>query len=139
MYHKEAGSISWTPAPTENFTGRAWFGTMAVADDPMGLVAIGVLFEPGARTDWHHHPEGQTLLVASGSGFVQNAEGETAAIHPGDTVSVPAGETHWHGASDRSYLMHISVTTGGPTTWVDEKVDADIYDTAGSSADGLVR
>jgi quercetin dioxygenase-like cupin family protein len=98
-----------------------------VADDPEGLVAIGVLFEPGARTDWHHHPGGQTLYVASGAGVVSNEAGETVAVSAGDVVSIPPGETHWHGAGPGSYMMHLSLTTGGPTAWIGEKVGDEDY------------
>ncbi len=123
MDHTPAKSIRWEPAPEENFTGRAWFGPLALAEDPEGPMAIGVLFEPGARTDWHHHPGGQTLYVASGAGYVRNTEGRTVVISAGDVVSIPAGETHWHGAAEYSYLMHLSLTTGGPTQWEGGKVD----------------
>jgi quercetin dioxygenase-like cupin family protein len=127
MDHTSAEAIHWNPAPEENFTGRTWFGPLAVAEDPEGLVAIGVLFEPGARTDWHHHPGGQTLYVASGAGYVRNVRGETASISAGDVVSIPPGETHWHGASAGSFMMHLSLTTGGPTEWTGDKVDAAQY------------
>ena len=122
MDHKRAESINWDRAPEENFTGRAWFGPLEVADDPDGLVVIGVLFEPGARTDWHHHPGGQTLYVASGAGYVRNTDSDTVTVSAGDVVSIPPGETHWHGASADSYLMHLSVTTGAPTQWQGGKV-----------------
>ena len=122
MEHTPSDAIKWDPAPDENFSGRAWFGPLDVSDDPEGLNAIGVLFEPGARTDWHHHPGGQTLYVASGAGYVRNTAGDTVEISAGDVVSIPAGETHWHGAAPTSYLMHLSLTTGGPTAWIDRKV-----------------
>ena len=131
MEHKPAGDIAWDRAPESNFTGNAWFGPMEVAEDPEGLVAIGVLFEPGARTDWHHHPGGQTLYVASGAGLVRNSRGETVSISAGDVVTIPAGETHWHGASEGSYMMHLSLTTGGATVWTGEKVSDAEYDEAG--------
>jgi quercetin dioxygenase-like cupin family protein len=134
MEHTPAESIPWAPAPAENFTGETWFGPLDVSDDPEGLVAIGVLFAPGARTDWHHHPGGQTLYVASGAGYVRNTEGETVEISAGDAISIPAGETHWHGATPDSYLMHLSITTGGATEWIDEKVsDSDYGDATRAS------
>lgn len=133
MKHTPAESVEWDPAPEKFFTGRTWFGPLEVAEDPEGLVAIGVLFEPGARTDWHHHPGGQTLYVASGGGYVRNVDGETVAISAGDVVSIPAGETHWHGANRQSYLMHLSITTGGPTVWVGEKVGDVAYGEATST------
>ena len=127
MEHTPAKSISWDRAPEENFTGEAWFGPLDVAGEPEGLMVIGVLFEPGARTDWHHHPGGQTLYVASGAGYVRNTDGRTVEISAGDVVSIPAGETHWHGATAGSYLMHLSLTMGGPTQWEGGKVDEDAY------------
>lgn len=122
MEHIPVGEIAWGRAPGENFTGRVWFGQLAADDDPEGLFALGVHFEPGARTDWHHHPGGQVLYVAAGSGFVVNTEGDIAAIGAGDVVTIPSGETHWHGASPSSHMMHLSLTTGGPTEWIGRKV-----------------
>ena len=93
MEHTPSEAISWRPAPDRHFTGKAWFGPLAESEDPEGLYVLGVLFEPGARTDWHHHPEGQILHVSSGAGFVHNRGGETAGISAGDVISIPAGET----------------------------------------------
>ncbi len=117
MDHKPAEEITWEPAPAEFFDGKAWFGPMDEPDDPEGLLALGVLFEPGARTHWHHHPGGQTLCVVSGGGYVENDTGERITISAGDVVSVPPGEVHWHGANETSYMMHLSLTTGGQTIW----------------------
>ena len=126
MDHKRSHDIDWKPAPEENFTGRAWFGPLSKVPDP-GLNALGVLFEPGARTDWHTHPDGQVLYIASGAGRVQTENGETVEVAAGDVVYSPAGEKHWHGAAEHSYMMHLSLTTGGPTEWVDEKVTDEDY------------
>lgn len=135
MEHTPSETIQWDPAPAENFSGRAWFGPLDVDEDPLGLTAIGVMFEPGARTDWHHHPGGQTLYVASGAGWVANTAGEAVRLSAGDVVSIPPGETHWHGATSDSYLMHLSLTTGGPTEWVGRKVDEAAYEAAAGSND----
>jgi quercetin dioxygenase-like cupin family protein len=126
MDHSRAEDIDWQPAPAENFTGHVWFGALSKAPDP-GLNALGVLFEPGARTDWHTHPDGQVLYVASGAGRVQTEDGETVEVSAGDVVYSPAGEKHWHGAAAHSYMMHLSLTTGGPTEWLDEKVSDEDY------------
>ena len=91
------------------------------------LNALGVLFEPEARTDWHTHPDGQVLYIASGSGKVQTDDGDTVNVSAGDVVYSPAGEKHWHGASETSYLMHLSLTTGGSTEWLSEKVSDQDY------------
>lgn len=126
MDHTPAEEIQWAEAPAENFTGKVLFGPMSKAPDP-GLNALGVLFEPGARTDWHTHPDGQVLYIASGAGKVQTDDGETIRVSAGDVVYSPAGEKHWHGASEDSYMMHLSLTTGGPTEWIDEKVTDEQY------------
>ncbi len=126
MEHRAAGGIEWVPAGEEHFTGRVWFGPLAPQPRPDSLNALGVLFEPGARTDWHEHPDGQVLYVVSGAGKVQTEDGETVELSAGDVVHTPAGEVHWHGSTLGSYMMHLSLTTGGPTQWRAEKVsDAD--------------
>jgi len=130
MKYTPSEDIVWKPAPAENFVGATWFGLLDRSDDPNGLFAIGVLFEPGARTDWHHHPAGQTLYVTSGAGYVQNAAGDSVRISAGDVVSIPADETHWHGAVRDSYLTHLSLTTGGATVWDGRRVDPADYDAA---------
>jgi quercetin dioxygenase-like cupin family protein len=119
--HTPAEEIGWTPAGTEHFTGDVWFGQLSKVADP-GLDALGVLFSPGARTDWHTHPDGQVLYIASGAGKVQKDDGETVQVSSGDVVYSPAGEVHWHGASDNSYMINLSLTTGGPTNWLPDKV-----------------
>jgi quercetin dioxygenase-like cupin family protein len=115
--HRSAGDITWEPAPTEFFDGKAWFGPMGEPKAANGLLTLGVLFEPGARTHWHHHPDGQTLYIVSGAGHVEKDDGERIDVSAGDVVSVPPGEVHWHGASEGSYMMHLSLTTGGQTIW----------------------
>ncbi len=127
MDHTPAENIQWADAGDEHFTGRVRFGPLSTAPDP-GLNVLGVLFEPGARTDWHTHPEGQVLYIASGAGKVQKDDGETVHMSAGDVVHSPAGETHWHGASENSYLMHLSLTTGGPTEWLPKKVSDEEYE-----------
>ena len=126
MEHTPAGSLSWEEAPKENFTGKVWFGSLSQAED-RPLNALGVLFEPGARTDWHTHPEGQVLYVVSGAGRVQTADGETIEIGPGDVVHTPPGEEHWHGATPNSYMVHLSLTTDGATEWKPKKVSDEDY------------
>lgn len=126
MKHTPAEQLEWAEAPGENFTGRAWFGSLSQSED-RPLNALGVLFEPEARTDWHTHPEGQVLYVVSGAGRVQTADGETVDVGPGDVVHTPPGEEHWHGATPHSYMMHLSLTTGGATQWTGNKVSDDDY------------
>ncbi len=127
MQHVESSAIEWTPAPAELFTGEVWFGPLAppVTDD--ALNTLGVMFSPGARTDWHRHVDGQVLYVAHGSGVVANEDGERVQVTAGDAVIIPPGEVHWHGAAADSHMMHLSLTTGGPTEWVGRKVSDDEY------------
>lgn len=126
MEHRSAESLSWTPAPGERFTGKVLFATLS--SHPDALNALGVLFEPGARTNWHTHPQGQVLYVVSGTGRVGTREGELITVGPGDVVHSPAGEVHWHGAGPDSYMMHLSLTTGGETEWLDESVSEEDYE-----------
>ena len=126
MEHTPAENINWVTAGDEYFTGSVFFGPLSSASD-RSLNALGVLFEPGARTDWHTHPEGQVLYIASGVGKVQTDGGDTVRVSAGDVVYSPAGEKHWHGATETSYLMHLSLTTGGATEWLTENVTDEDY------------
>lgn len=117
----------WTEAPPEHFTGRVLFGPLSY--DPDALNALGVHFEPRARTDWHTHPAGQVLYIAAGAGRVQTDDGETVDVSAGDVVYSPPGELHWHGAGPHSPMTHLSLTTGGDTEWVGRKVTDDEYGT----------
>jgi quercetin dioxygenase-like cupin family protein len=123
MKHRKSDAVDWRLAQAEWFTGRAWFGPMV--DEGGEINVVGVAFEPGARTHWHTHPGGQVLHCVSGLGIVANDAGERVALAPGDTVQVPAGEVHWHGAADVSPMFHLSITTAG-TEWLDP-VDDDEY------------
>jgi len=97
-----------------------------------GAARIGgavVTFEPGARTAWHTHPLGQTLLVTAGCGWVQREGGPVEEIRPGDVVWFPPGEKHWHGATPRTAMSHIAIQeklNGSPVTWM-EKVSDEQY------------
>lgn len=125
MDHTPAERIGWSLAPDEHFTGRALFGPLS--HDPDALNALGVHFDPGARTDWHSHPAGQVLYIVSGSGRVGTETGEVVEVSPGDVVYAPAGEMHWHGAGPDSPMMHLSLTTGGETEWAPRKVSDEDY------------
>jgi len=130
MEHTAAGDIQWDPAPAEHFTGRVWFGPLDSPRRDGGLNALGVMFEPGARTDWHDHPDGQVLYITAGAGFVQGRDGRTAKVSAGDVVYAPPGEVHWHGATASTPMTHLSLTTGGATAWIDDKVTDDQYRSA---------
>lgn len=119
--------IGWVRAPEEHFTGTAWFGQLYGPSHQTDLNVLGVSFEPGARTDWHTHPQGQALYIVSGRARVQTSEGETVEAGPGDTVYAPPGELHWHGATPDSPLTHLSITYGGDTEWAPDKVTDDQY------------
>lgn len=125
MEHTPAERIEWDPAPQEHFTGRVLMGSLS--NRPDALNALGVHFDPGARTDWHTHPAGQVLYVVSGAGRVGTADGEIIEVSPGDVVYSPPGERHWHGASPSSPMMHLSLTTGGDTEWAPDKVSDEEY------------
>ena len=88
---------------------------------------IFVLFEPGSRTNWHTHPEGQTLYVVTGEGIVQKEGDQVAAIGTGDLVYFSLGEKHWHGAAPDTFTVHIAISpasiTSGDTDWLEPVMD----------------
>ncbi len=124
MEHWRPGDVVWEDAPAEYFTGDVLFGPVR-NDEVLNILAVS--FEPGARTDWHHHPEGQVLYVTNGAGLVQNEEGAAVEISTGDLVHAPPGEVHWHGALKDSPMTHLSHTTGGATVWEGRKVSDEEY------------
>jgi quercetin dioxygenase-like cupin family protein len=104
-----------------------WQDPVIEAADPARLNAVRVSFEPGARTAWHTHPLGQTLLVLSGCGRVQSEGGPVREIRPGDVVWIPPGEKHWHGASPATGMVHLAMQerqNGGAATWLEHVTDA---------------
>ena len=114
-----------------------WFsGTVRIdplfmnAQEPARTTGASVTFEPGARTAWHTHPLGQTLIVTAGSGRVQVDGGPIAEIHPGDVVWFPPGEKHWHGAAPDKFLSHIAIQEGVDGVAVEwlEKVSDEEYE-----------
>jgi quercetin dioxygenase-like cupin family protein len=122
-----AGSQPSEKAPAANFTGHVRRDPMLIAPAP-GRVSCGsVTFEPGARTAWHTHPLGQTLIVTAGCGWTQ-CEGEpTVEIRAGDVVWCPPGHRHWHGATPTTAMTHIAVTEGidgNFVNWMEHVPDA---------------
>ncbi len=91
------------------FTGSVRFDPLVDAPAPARVFAVSVTFEPGARTDWHAHDLGQTLIVTAGCGRVQRWGGPLEEIHPGDVVRIEPGEKHWHGAAPTTALTHIAI------------------------------
>ena len=113
-------------APKEYFTGTVWQDPIVAAAAPARIVAALVSFEPGARTAWHTHPLGQTLHVVSGVGRVQKRGEPIREIRAGDTVWIPGGEEHWHGASPTNRMAHIAMQEnldGSYVTWLAHVTD----------------
>ena len=106
---KRSGSQPSGKGPAEYFTGSVRIDPLFKASDPSRASGGLVTFEPGARTAWHTHPLGQTLIVTANCGLVQRWEGPIEEIRPGDVVSIPPGEKHWHGATATTAMSHIAI------------------------------
>jgi quercetin dioxygenase-like cupin family protein len=109
MEIKRNGSQPSAKGPAEWFTGTVRIDPLNQATDPARVGCVYVTFEPGARTAWHTHPLGQTLVVTNGCGRVQRWGGPIEEIHPGDVVWFSPGEKHWHGAAPTTALTHIAI------------------------------
>jgi 4-carboxymuconolactone decarboxylase len=122
-----ANSASAQPAPAEYFTGTARVELLAIGAEP-GRFSCGLVhFEPGARTNWHTHPLGQTLIVTAGTGRVQHWGGPIQEIRQGDTVRIPANVKHWHGASPKVPMSHLAIAEqldGRAVQWMEKVEDA---------------
>ena len=122
-----SGSKPTRRGPADSFTGTVWQDPIIETPAPAHLRAGRVSFEPGARTAWHTHPLGQTLHVISGVGRVQASGGPVREIRAGDTVWIPPGEKHWHGAAPNTRMVHIAmqeVLDGKAVTWLEHVTDA---------------
>ena len=104
------------------FTGEVWADPLLPTTD--GNTIATVFFAPGARTYWHHHEHGQILQVLAGNGLVCADGGRPQRLRAGDTVLVPAGERHWHGATPESFMTHTAISLG-VTQWADEVAETD--------------
>jgi quercetin dioxygenase-like cupin family protein len=104
-----AGSRPSGRGPAEWFTGAVRIDPLFDAADPARSAGAHVTFEPGARTAWHTHPLGQTVIVTSGLGWAQREGGPVEEIRPGDVVWFPPGEKHWHGATPTTAMTHIAI------------------------------
>ena len=123
MEIKRAGSQPSGPGPEAYFTGRVRIDPLHAAPEPGRAAAAWVTFEPGARTAWHTHPLGQTLIVTSGLGWAQREAGPVEEIRPGDVVWFPPGEKHWHGATATTAMSHIAIQEkldGKTVDWLDQ-------------------
>ena len=126
---KRSASRSSSEGPAGWFTGKVRVEPLFQATAPGRAQGANVTFEPGARSAWHTHPLGQTLIVTSGRGFVQSWGGPVEEIHAGDVVSCPPGEKHWHGATPDSALAHVAIQEelgGRVVSWM-EKVSGKQY------------
>jgi quercetin dioxygenase-like cupin family protein len=113
------GSADW-------FTGAVRVDPLFQAPDPARVVGASVTFEPGARTAWHTHPLGQTLIVTAGLGWAQREGGPVEEIRPGDVVWFPPGEKHWHGATATTAMAHIAIQealNGTTVNWMEQVGD----------------
>ncbi|MFW2541799.1 cupin domain-containing protein [Primorskyibacter sp. 2E107] len=123
-----SGSTPSTKGPAEWFTGTVRMDPLFRAEDPGRAAGSHVTFEPGARTAWHTHPAGQTLIVTFGRGRVQREGGPVEEISQGDVVWFPAGEKHWHGATPDTAMSHIAiqeVIDGEAVTWMEKVTDGE--------------
>ena len=107
---RNASAASRTGPTPDNFTGSVRVDNMAAADAPSRVATASVTFAPGARTVWHTHPAGQTIIITAGLGWVQRDAAPVETVGPGDTVFFAAGEKHWHGAAATTGMTHIAVT-----------------------------
>ncbi|MDG3578320.1 cupin domain-containing protein [Rhizobium sp. YJ-22] len=121
-----AGTRPSTKGPADWFTGTVRIDPLFNPHDPERVQGGSVTFEPGARTAWHTHPLGQTLIVTAGFGRVQRWGGPVEEIRPGDIVWFPPGEKHWHGAAPQTALTHIAlqeVKDGKTVNWLEHVSD----------------
>jgi quercetin dioxygenase-like cupin family protein len=113
------GSLPSNKGEADHFTGSVRIDPLFKADDPARVTGARVTFEPGARTAWHSHTQGQTLIVTSGLGRVQSWGGQVDEIRPGDVVAIQPGEKHWHGASPTTAMTHFAIYENLPDQGAD--------------------
>ena len=123
---KRSGSHLSAEGPAEYFTGMVRVDPLFQAPHPGRAMGASVTFEPGARTAWHTHPLGQTLIVISGLGWAQCWDGPIEEIRSGDVVWFPPGEKHWHGATPSTAMTHIAIQEaleGETVDWMEHVID----------------
>lgn len=126
---KRVGSQPSNKGPADWFTGTVRIDPLFDTSEPSRASGASVTFEPSARTAWHTHPLGQTLIVTAGCGWAQRLDGPIEEIRPGDVVWFPPGEKHWHGATPTTAMTHIAIQeklNGKPVDWL-EKVSDEQY------------
>lgn len=130
MEIKRNGTQASVKGPADWFTGNVRIDPLFLkADEPARATGASVTFEPSARTAWHSHPLGQTLIVTAGCGRAQREGGPKEEIRPGDVVWFPPGEKHWHGAAPTTSMTHIAIQEeleGSAAEWM-EKVNDEQY------------
>ncbi len=129
MEIKRSGSQPSNKGPADWFTGTVRIDAPFKGSEPARVSGATVTFEPGARTAWHTHPLGQTLIMTAGGGRAQRAGGPIEEIHPGDIIWFSPGEKHWHGATPTTAMTHIAITElldGKAVEWL-EKVSDEQY------------
>jgi quercetin dioxygenase-like cupin family protein len=126
MEIKRSGSQPSNKGPADYFTGTVRIDPLFDSADPARVVGASVTFEPGARTAWHTHPLGQTLIVTAGFGRAQRLGGPIEDIRPGDVITFAPGEKHWHGAAATSAMTHIAIQErldGKTVEWLEKVTD----------------
>src|SRR6266404_2204680 len=130
MEIKRSGSQPSRKGPAEWFTGTVRIDPLFDSPDPARAVGASVTFEPGARTAWHTHPLGQTLIVTTGVGRIQREGRPVEDIHPGDVIWFEPGEKHWHGASPTTAMTHIAIQealNGKVVDWMEHVTDQEYH------------
>jgi quercetin dioxygenase-like cupin family protein len=125
----KAGTTPSGPGPADYFTGTVRIDPLFTAPEPARVVCASVTFEPGARTAWHTHPLGQTLIITAGFGRAQREGSPIEDLRPGDVVWFAPGEKHWHGASPTTAMTHTAIQEkldGKTVDWL-EKVTGEQY------------
>ena len=129
MEIRRIGTQASSKGPSDWFTGTVRIDPLFQAPEPARVQGASVTFEPGARTAWHRHPLGQTLIVTAGCGWAQRDDKPIEEIRPGDVVWFPPGEKHWHGATSTTAMTHIAIQEqldGKTVEWM-EKVSEEQY------------
>jgi quercetin dioxygenase-like cupin family protein len=135
MEIKRSGSQPSAKGPEDWFSGTVRIDPLFQASEPARVAGSSVTFETGARTAWHTHPLGQTLIIISGCGYAQRWEGPVEEIRPGDVIWFPPGEKHWHGATQTTAMTHFAIQemlNGKMVDWM-EKVSDEQYNASGKS------
>ena len=126
MTIQRPGSQPSAKGPADWFTGAVRIDPLFDRSDPARVAAASVTFEPGARTAWHTHPLGQTLIITSGAGHAQRFGGPREQLRPGDVVSFAPNERHWHGATPTTAMTHIAIQeklNGKAVEWMEKVSD----------------